>query len=240
MIGAIAPTIGGIGGIYVAATFGPLSTSLEGTEIFMKTIIAARPWLIEPSLVPLPWQEYEGLNDNKPSKKLKIGVMWSDGVVEPNHSVSRALTKMVNALKPIEEVDIVEWKPYRHGYAWELIVSWMCLERARLRVLTSLKSSLYYVDGGKETKDLIESSGEPWRPLSKWILTDNPLVRDLTTVEIQELAQKRDEYRTMYAQRMCSAPLDDSINVGISNKSPCRLERNYHQLGQIWKIRGHC
>lgn len=41
----------------IVPVIGPLSTSLEGIKIFMKTLIDQKPWLYEPSLVPIPWRE---------------------------------------------------------------------------------------------------------------------------------------------------------------------------------------
>jgi amidase len=41
----------------IVPVVGPLSTSLEGIKIFMKTLIDQKPWLYEPSLVPMPWQD---------------------------------------------------------------------------------------------------------------------------------------------------------------------------------------
>ena len=41
----------------IVPVIGPLSTSLEGIKIFMKTLIDQKPWLYEPSLVPMPWRE---------------------------------------------------------------------------------------------------------------------------------------------------------------------------------------
>ena len=66
-------------------------------------------------------------------------------------------------------------------------------------LLTLLEAGLYYVDGGKETADLIDSSGEPWRPLSSFISKDNPHVRDRSIADIQGLVQERDDYRLQYA-----------------------------------------
>ena len=41
----------------IVPVIGPLSTSLEGIKIFMKTLINQKPWLYEPSLVPMPWRQ---------------------------------------------------------------------------------------------------------------------------------------------------------------------------------------
>ena len=41
----------------IVPVIGPLSTSLEGIKIFMKTLIDQKPWLYEPTLVPMPWKD---------------------------------------------------------------------------------------------------------------------------------------------------------------------------------------
>ena len=99
-----------------------MSTSLEGIELFMKTVLAAKPWMMDPALVAMPWRNNEKLVDQLYGKTLKIGVMWSDGVVTPHPSVTRALTTMVKRLKRVKNVEIIDWKPYKHGLAWEIIV----------------------------------------------------------------------------------------------------------------------
>ena len=103
----------------IVPTIGPLSTSLEGCKLFIKAIIDAKPWFKEPALLPFPWKE----DDFFAGKKLKIAVLWDDGVVKPHPPVTRALKKVVDKLKENENVEIVEWKPYKHDLAWELIVS---------------------------------------------------------------------------------------------------------------------
>jgi amidase len=103
---------------HILPTIGPLSTSLEGCKLFMKTIIDAQPWHREPNLFPFPWKHDDFFKD----KKLKIAVMWDDGVVKVHPPVTRALKEVVNKLKEKGNVEIVEWKPWKHDLAWEIIV----------------------------------------------------------------------------------------------------------------------
>ena len=56
------------------------------------------------------------------TKKLKIAVMWVDGVVHPHPPVTRALRELVEKLKLVDVFEIVEWKPYKHDLAHELEV----------------------------------------------------------------------------------------------------------------------
>ncbi|KAF4635511.1 hypothetical protein G7Y89_g2581 [Cudoniella acicularis] len=161
----------------IPGVVGPLSTSLEGIKLFIKTIIASKPWLEEPALAPLPW--------NWPSyntSKLKIAVMWHDKVVTPHPPVTRALQQVVSRLKTIPNIEIVDWKPYLHDEAWAII------------------SSLYFADGGAETAATIAESGEPWRPLTEWIIKENPCVKKLTPQKLYYWQEEREAYRKEYAK----------------------------------------
>jgi amidase len=114
----------------IVPTIGPLSTSLAGCKLFTKTLIDAKPWLKEPSLLPFPWKEEESFV----GKKLRVAVLWDDGVVKPHPPITRALQQVVDKLKANGDVEIIEWKPYKHDLAWEIIVS-------TLLYLASLRSS---------------------------------------------------------------------------------------------------
>ena len=166
----------------IIAVLGPLSTSLEGVKMFMKTVINGKPWLNEPSLVPIPWRDQESYLEKPSGKKLKIGVIWHDCVVKPHPPIMRALQEVVEKLKAVQGIEVVDWKPYKHDEAWSII------------------SSLYFCDGGQEETAAIEASGEPWRPLSKFILKDNQSVKKLTVEEIWHWTMKREGYRTEYAK----------------------------------------
>ncbi len=174
----------------------------------MKTVLDAKPWVADPSLVPLPWRDEESFLGEKGRKRLRIAVLWNDAIVKPHPPVVRALEEVVRKLRKVRGVEIVDWKPYKHDFAWELIVSSAFIffspstPDPRCRgLLTYLKASLYYMDGGDQTTDLIGSSGEPWRPLSRFIVSDNPHVKHRTIAEIEDLKLQRDKFRYEYAQR---------------------------------------
>lgn len=165
---------------HIIPVIGPLSTSLEGIKLFMKTVIAAKPWLTEPALLPFPWDEKKGLKP--PGAKLKIGVLWDDGVVKPHPPVIRAMKEVVEKLKSVEDVEIVDWKPYKHDEAWAII------------------ASLYFCDGAREEIDAINASGEPWRPLTTHIIKDNSYVKPLGIAELWHWQIKREAYKMAYAK----------------------------------------
>ncbi|EFY93838.1 general amidase [Metarhizium acridum CQMa 102] len=91
------------------STVGFLSTSLDGLELIFRGILSTKPWLNDPAVVPIAFRqaiiddytcrvELNGLV--KESKQpLKLGVLWTDGIVQPHPPVTRGLNILVAALK---------------------------------------------------------------------------------------------------------------------------------------------
>lgn len=190
-----------IGQEHIVPVIGPLSTSLQGCKMFMKAIIDQGPWLTEPSLVPVPWRMIEGTNRfdqmvNKKTNILKVAVMWDDRVVKPHPPITRALTEVAEKLKRCPQIQVVDWKPYKHDLAWKII------------------ASLYLADGANDEKTALEANGEPWRPLSEFIISENPYCKELTIAELWDLTRQRDEYREAYAAvwNKTAAAVDDDEN----------------------------
>jgi Asp-tRNA(Asn)/Glu-tRNA(Gln) amidotransferase A subunit family amidase len=168
---------------HIVPVIGPLSTSLGGVKLFMKTLIDSKPWLREPSLLPFPWKTESQLTATaNGGKKLKIAILSDDGIVKPHPPVLRAINTIVDKLKGVPDIEIVPWTPYAHDEAWTII------------------SSLYFCDGGAEESAAIEASGEPWRPLSRFILTDNPNMKQHSVRGVWDWTIKRDAYRAEYAK----------------------------------------
>ncbi|KAL9599097.1 MAG: hypothetical protein Q9219_004055 [cf. Caloplaca sp. 3 TL-2023] len=164
----------------IIPVIGPLSTSLGGIKLFMKTVLSAKPWVIEPACLPIPWRDEENHLPTKPGQKLRIAVLWSDGVVKPHPPITRALEEVTRKLKGVSNVEVTEWKPYKHDEGWEIV------------------NSLYFADGGREVSEAISASGEPWRPLSKFIIQENPYVKYLSIEEVWSWTIRREKYRSEY------------------------------------------
>ncbi|KAK2743512.1 hypothetical protein FQN57_004809 [Myotisia sp. PD_48] len=158
----------------ILATFGPLARSRESIDMFMKVILDGQPWRFDSGLVPLPWTP---VNFTKP---LKIAIQWSDDVVKPHPPVLRALKEVADACRNAG-MEVVDWVPYDHAKAWDII------------------SELYFPDGGKEVRGLLAESGEPMLPLTKFIIDEQPTVKDHTMADYWALCLKRDTYRDEYA-----------------------------------------
>jgi hypothetical protein len=97
------------------------------------------------------------------------------------------------------------------------VVDWDC-EQLDHQKSWEIVSALYWPDGAKEVLDLIEQSGEPVLPLTRWIAQEQPSVKALTQHELwkvsrqqsalrgarsadgTQLCAERDAYRAMYAK----------------------------------------
>ena len=100
----------------VKSVNGPMAKTLEDITMYSKAVIDAKPWLVDPTMLPIPWQSVE------PKSKLKIAVMWHDGLVLPTPPVTRALKETVQKLKGAGH-ELVEWDfKHLHRKALELLV----------------------------------------------------------------------------------------------------------------------
>lgn len=103
----------------VVSVNGPMARELKDIKLFTKSVIETEPWLIDPKCVPMPWRTVE------PPKKLKIGVLWNDGVVMPTPPVTRALKVTVAKLHAAGH-EVVDWDSEGHAEAAKILVSDRC------------------------------------------------------------------------------------------------------------------
>lgn len=132
----------------ILSVTGPLTRSLETLELLMKTVISAKPWLVDPTLSSIEWKEPSPAT----TKKYRIGILMTDDVVTPHPPIIRALEVVKAKLSALPNVEVFEYKPYNHAKAWEII------------------STLYFEDGGEDTKSTLTSTGEPMCPQTAWVV----------------------------------------------------------------------
>lgn len=163
----------------IPGIIGPMSTSILGIQIFMKTIIDAEPWKSEPALISKPWS-YHKLED---TEKVKIAIMWNDGVITPHPPIESALSQLVEQLKEIPNISLDIWDAYCHDEAW---------------IITK---SLYCTDDGAEDISRINVTDEALRPHTTRISKENPCPEVLSPEELGYWQKKREKYCSEYAKK---------------------------------------
>ncbi|KAF1816588.1 amidase signature enzyme [Eremomyces bilateralis CBS 781.70] len=80
----------------VPSVFSPMTRTLGDLRYFTKAVVGMKPWTYDHSAHPIEWRE--DVVEEFAAKKLRIGVMRSDGVVDPSPACARALSIAATAL----------------------------------------------------------------------------------------------------------------------------------------------
>lgn len=158
---------------------GPLAGTLQDLELYCRGVLGEKPWLRDPRCLPLPWRTVEL------AERLRIAVMWHDGMVRPTPPVLRALKVVVGKLTSAGH-DIVEWDP---------------VDQARG---LALLHRMFLADGGTAIGNEISRSGEPWRPELEPFRTAS----ELGVFDMWKLQMERAEFQNRYLDRWNAAGID--------------------------------
>jgi amidase len=96
---------------------GPMAKNLEDMIFYSKAVVDAQAWLMDPKVLPIPWRPVERKG------KLRIAVLWNDGIVRPTPPVTRALNETIEKLKAAGHEIVGTWDPTLHRKGVELLVS---------------------------------------------------------------------------------------------------------------------
>ncbi|KAI0393895.1 amidase [Xylariaceae sp. FL0594] len=158
---------------------GPMTRDLGDLLFYSKTVVDAEPWHRDPRCLPIPWRTVAL------PQKLKIGVLWHDGVVSPTPPVARALRHAVEKLKPAGH-EVVEWSPADQVEGLKLL------------------GRMFLADGGKAVKKELERTGEPLRPE----LEGFGSAQELGAFEYWALHLERQAFQKKYLDRWNEAGID--------------------------------
>lgn len=200
----------------VCSVLGPIAHCGEDLNLFMSAMAAGKPWEQDATVIPLPWRE---VPLPEPSK-LKVAVIYDDGVCKPTPPILRGLKYSVEKLKK-SGVEVVEWEPIAVGD------------------LISAIGSMYNADGDKGQENLLAASGEPVVPLTKFALAMGCGDKGVSTCEYQKLAGIRDKYRNIYQDKMNSEKIDFILSPTYVNVAPKLGTAHYGGYTQVWNILDH-
>ncbi|KAL4783435.1 amidase signature domain-containing protein [Aspergillus varians] len=80
----------------VASVFSPMARTLDDLTYFSRSIINMKPWKYDHTVHPIAWRGEE--ESEVKSRKLRIGLMATDGVIPPTPAIQRAIATTAAAL----------------------------------------------------------------------------------------------------------------------------------------------
>ncbi|KAI9724269.1 MAG: hypothetical protein M1828_003693 [Chrysothrix sp. TS-e1954] len=83
----------------VASVFSPMARTLDDLTYFTREFLKTKPWRLDHGCHPLEWRDAVVSSIEQPDRKLKIGIMRTDGVVDPSPACARALQECAHALQ---------------------------------------------------------------------------------------------------------------------------------------------
>ncbi|KAH6887492.1 amidase signature domain-containing protein [Thelonectria olida] len=179
--------VGGFGAeLNVLCSTGPMCASLRDMDLFMSVMAAAKPYLTDPRLIPIPWT---GLKSTPKPGPLKVGFMMDDGAIAPQPPVISALHWAKQQLEASGDFLVKIFNPFRGAEA---------MKNIRLA---------YWPDGGKALKKHLEATKEPMFPLTQWIIKDAEGT-ELTSEGVLQQRVTRDTFRCDFAEHWESQDVD--------------------------------
>lgn len=213
------------GQIGIPAVYSPMTRTLADLEFMWRAIMSMKPWTYDHSCVPIPWREIELFSSEK--KKLRWGVMWTDGIVEPSPACHRALQEVVTALEANGH-EIVEITPPDTLEALSL-GSQLIFADAGKTVLKPARSGEWMDTGVVEAIRLLRLPSI-LRRLYAWywryIRNDAAYAsiidvwREKTTEEFFALVSRREAYRERWFDMWTAQELDFVLTVPNSLPAP--------------------
>jgi amidase len=200
----------------ILCSIGPMCHSVRDMDFFMKGVLDTKPYLSDPSLVPIPWT---GLQT--PCRRLKVGIISNDGFIEPQPPVKRAISWATDLLSDPKHAEVLEIKPF---HPFNVSEAWTKIRK------------MYWLDGAKPLKEAISSAGEPIHPLSQWIWKDAE-ARGMQTVQGTNLARReRDDFRCEFAKAWSDQDVDVVIGPAFVGPACAHDTAFYWTYTALWNL----
>jgi amidase len=173
------------GNVSIKVSAGPCVHSMEDLKLFVELILSHPTLPYEPTC-SIPFWNYEPLPK---SRKLRIGVMHTDGIVDPHPPIQRAIRESTAKLLTAGHQVVPFTPPFD---LWEAAqTTW----------------ALYFQTGAKEMKAVLAQAGEP--PIKQFQYNlDVFKIRELTVPELLNHNKDQTAYKAAFQQAWDVAALD--------------------------------
>ncbi|CAF5125783.1 unnamed protein product, partial [Rotaria sp. Silwood1] len=167
----------------IASVCGPMAHCASDLVYFMQAVLQQEPWKYDPKSIDMPWRETRYLEGKTGKKVFGViatdGIFGFDGTIMPHPPILRGIQQVITALRKAGHI-VVQWQPYKHKYAADLI------------------EKIFSADGAAPAKRIIASSGEPPIPNFKntYELNIPPIdLESLWKLHTPHSAVKHDDYK---------------------------------------------
>ncbi|ODQ54789.1 Acetamidase [Saitoella complicata NRRL Y-17804] len=175
----------------VHSVCGPMAHTAESLTEFLKGVLSQHPWDFDPKVIELPWRQ-EIYEEARVAKKLRIGILTTDGVVDPQPPIKRGLEQTRKALEAAGH-EVVEFAPMDHARGVDII------------------NRIYVVDAGKDIQNALEASGEPMIDNLKVLVDLDNMSTPLTINQGWDLNLEKYKYQSEYLEYLKKNPVDAFI-----------------------------
>lgn len=155
------------------ASAGPIARSLRDCEVFLRAVSGMGAWKYDADVVCGDWNSMSDLG----GRNVRLGILKSDGVIEPLPPIKRVLDDVASALRKqgvqVKELDVTPL----------------------LKQCQSLANQFFGIDGNNGWLDLLAKTGEP---LSPWLSTRLRRKKAHSLEKLRDLHAKRDELRNNF------------------------------------------
>ncbi|KAF5380778.1 hypothetical protein D9757_007103 [Collybiopsis confluens] len=194
---------------------GPLTRNLEDLEQIYKRVIDMKPWTYDCTCVPMPWRP---VNLQEEGRRLKWGIVWTDGIIHPSPACRRALSMVVDSLKQ-QGHEVVDLMP------------------PNIPEFMEIGYQLAFGDSGQQIRDNLEPKESPSlamgafldllnlprffkKMIARFYASKDPIYASLlnamhakTIVEERALVVRRDKFREEWHEQWTREGLDFVLTV---------------------------
>ncbi|KAH8743757.1 putative fatty-acid amide hydrolase [Diaporthe sp. PMI_573] len=162
---------------YITGVAGPISSSIDGLEVYVKSLLSLRPWEWDATCLQKPWDDRHYQETR--SRKLCFGFVAHDGMVQPHPPIRRGMQAVREALQKanheVVDIDILR----ASDGLWDTAVRVFC------------------ADGGEELRNILAMVPEP--PIPE--ITIPPASMALTATQLSSLGKKLIKVRQDFLER---------------------------------------
>ena len=105
----------------ILSVIGPLSSSIGGLRLAIKSVLSQEPWLHDPMVHEIPWRATEDAQVRDNTGSLTFGVLRDDRAVTPFPPVARAIEEVLQVLNTAGN-QVLDWQPPSHTEGSRILV----------------------------------------------------------------------------------------------------------------------